>query len=399
MRHTAVTTGKTLARRIWRPAMRVAMVATAFAISGVATAADLGEALDTLRAVGPNGEGNQVAAAAWQQAAQADVSQVPSLLAGLDGANPLAANWIRTAVEAVCERAVRDEGTLPKAALERFVLDTTHDPRGRRLAFDWLVEVDDTAEERIVPQFLDDPSVELRREAVTKLIEKGQQAAKASRRDEALEQFVRAFDAARDRDQVDLLAKQLKELGHEVDLVRHDGMVVEWSVIGPFDNADEAGFDTVYPPEMELDVNARYDGKHGEIGWKRYISKSRVGKVDLYEALADSLVRISDKLQERDIVCYAVADFHCASDRDVEIRSSTTNAIKIWVNGELVDEHNVYHAGSQFDQFEAEAKLRKGKNQILVKLCQNAQTQSWTESLAFQLRVCDAVGSGIVSAK
>ena len=97
------------------------------------------------------------------------------------------------------------------------------------------------------------------------------------------------------------------------------------------------------------------------------------------------------------MVGYAVAEFHSPRDREVQIRSSTTNAIKIWVNGKLIDEHNVYHAGSQFDQFEADAVLREGKNQILVKLCQNAQDQSWTEVFSFQLRVCDAIGGAILS--
>lgn len=366
-------------------------------IAGSSSAADLKEALRTLRAVGPEGAGNEAASAAWQEVAQADVSQVPKLLAALDGASLLAANWIRTAVDTVCERALRDEGTLPKEAFEQFTLETAQDPKARRLAYEWLLKVDPEAEERIAPQFLDDPSVELRRDAVARLIEQGEKAANADDKDKAVTLLTRAFDAARDRDQIDLLARQLKELGHEVDLIRHDGMMVDWLVIGPFDNTDEAGYDTVYPPEKEIDTKAKYDGKHGQVGWGSYRSESRVGKIDLYKALADSLVDISEKLHEREVVGYAVAEFHSPRDQEVQIRSSSTNAIKIWVNGKLVDEHNVYHAGSQFDQFEADAVLREGKNQILVKLCQNAQTQSWTEVFSFQLRVCDAIGSAILS--
>ena len=194
-----------------------------------------------MRAVGPEGAGNEAASAAWQNVARADVSEVPRLLAALDGANPLAANWIRTAVDTVCERALRDEGTLPKEALEQFTLQTSHDPKGRRLAYEWLLKVDPEAETRIVPQFLDDPSVELRRDAVARLIKQGEKTAKADDKSKAVKLLTRAFDAARDRDQIDLLAKQLKELGHEVDLIRHDGMIVDWLVVGPFDNTDEAG--------------------------------------------------------------------------------------------------------------------------------------------------------------
>ncbi len=367
--------------------------------AGTAGADELKDALGTLRAVGAQGAGNEAATVAWKEVAGVDVSRVPEILAALDGANPLAANWIRTAVDTVCERSVRDQGTLPTDALERFVLQTSHEPKGRRLAYEWLVKVDTGAEARIVPQFLDDPSVELRREAVARLIDQGEKAAEGEDKGEAVKLFQKGFDAARDRDQIDTLSKQLKKLGHEVDLVGHDGLIVDWLVIGPFDNAEEAGFDQVYPLETGFDGNAEYEGKHGKVAWLKYRSVSPTGKVNLYDALKSSLVRISEKLQERDVVAYAVTEFDSPSDRTVQIRSSSTNAIKIWVNGKLVDGHNVYHAGSQFDQFEAEAVLRQGSNRILVKLCQNAQTQSWTEKLEFQLRVCDVIGGGVLSEK
>jgi len=366
---------------------------------GRAAGADLADALDTLRAVGPEGAGNEAATVAWQQAAQVDVSRVPQLLAGLKGANPLAANWIRTAVDAVCERTLRNGGTLPKQAFEQFVLNTDQDPRARRLAYEWLLKVDPAAEGRIVPQLLDDPSVELRRDAVARLIEQGEKAVAAKQTDEAAKLLQQAFDAARDRDQIGTIVKLLKDLGREVDLVTHDGLIVDWQVIGPFDNTDEAGFNKVYPPETAFDASAEYQGKHGKVAWLKYRSEDPAGKVDLYKALEETLTRISEKLQERDVVAYAVSDFHSPSEKTVQIRSSTMNAIKTWVNGVLVDEHNVYHAGSQFDQYQADAVIRRGSNRIMVKLCQNAQTQSWTETFAFQLRVCDAIGSGIVSAE
>ncbi|MCG8625290.1 MAG: hypothetical protein MJE68_25235, partial [Proteobacteria bacterium] len=43
-----------------------------------------------------------------------------------------------------------------------------------------------------------------------------------------------------------------------------------WWVIFPFDNVDEKGFDTVYPPETEIDLEKEYIGKDGrKIGWYR----------------------------------------------------------------------------------------------------------------------------------
>ena len=43
-----------------------------------------------------------------------------------------------------------------------------------------------------------------------------------------------------------------------------------WWVIHPFDNTDEKGFNTIYPPELEIDFDKEYEGKNGRlIKWYR----------------------------------------------------------------------------------------------------------------------------------
>jgi hypothetical protein len=49
------------------------------------------------------------------------------------------------------------------------------------------------------------------------------------------------------------------------------------------------------------------------------------------------------------------------------------------------------------DQYVSPAVLRPGRNVILVKVCQNEQTQSWAREWSFQLRVCDATGGAVLS--
>jgi hypothetical protein len=41
--------------------------------------------------------------------------------------------------------------------------------------------------------------------------------------------------------------------------------------------------------------------------------------------------------------------------------------------------------------------LQAGKNVILVKVCQNEQTESWAQRWEFQLRVCDSIGAAILA--
>jgi hypothetical protein len=51
----------------------------------------------------------------------------------------------------------------------------------------------------------------------------------------------------------------------------------------------------------------------------------------------------------------------------------------------------------RLDQYRLKANLKKGRNVIMLKLCQNEQMQNWTKEWQFQLRVCDATGTAILS--
>lgn len=60
--------------------------------------------------------------------------------------------------------------------------------------------------------------------------------------------------------------------------------------------------------------------------------------------------------------------------------------------------NEVYHSGSSLDQYVASGKLKRGRNVILLKICQNEQTENWAQDWEFQLRICDAVGTAVLAA-
>jgi hypothetical protein len=340
-----------------------------------------------LKAVGSEGAGTTAAQQAWKQLSQADAAAIPTILLGLNDASPLAANWLRASIDAIAERQLRTGGKLPKGDLETFALNTKNAPRARRLAFEWLCRADTTATDRLIPQMLDDPSLELRRDAVARIIGAAEKEEEASKTDAARETYRRALTSARDLDQVQAIVKKLEGFGEKVDLTRHFGYVIKWKLIGPFDNTDEKGFDVLYPPEVGVDYKAEYDGKSGKVKWIDYASEDPYGKVDLNKALEKANATTA----------YAAAEFLAEKPRDVEIRLTSTNANKIWLNGELVSQNNVYHAGEQMDQYIGKGKLKAGRNMILVKVLQNHQKESWAQDWDFKLRVCDASGTAILS--
>ena len=83
----------------------------------------------------------------------------------------------------------------------------------------------------------------------------------------------------------------------------------------------------------------------------------------------------------------------------VELRLGCENAWKIWVNGKFLFGRDEYHRGMEVDQYRLTTELKKGRNTILVKLCQDEMKEEWTKGWEFQLRITDALGTPIASAK
>ena len=81
------------------------------------------------------------------------------------------------------------------------------------------------------------------------------------------------------------------------------------------------------------------------------------------------------------------------AERPVEIRAGSNNAVRIWVNGKEIYFREEYHHGmADGPARRQDARCKAGRNEILIKVCQNEQTDSWAEQWSFQLRICDALG-------
>jgi len=233
---------------------------------------------------------------------------------------------------------------------------------------------------------LHDPSPELRRDAVDVAITEAQRLLDKGDKSAATAAFRKALAGACDQDQVDAIAKKLKTLGVEVDLAAHFGFVRNWHLAVPFDNTREAGFRAAYPPEKEVDLSARYKGKNGtEARWLACATSDPHGIVDLNKVLG--------KL--KGTVAYAYAVIDSPAERPVQIRAGSINAIKMFLNGKEVFAVEEYHHGMRLDQYVGKGILKAGRNELLIKSCQNEQNESWAQSWTFQVRLCDSVGEAL----
>ncbi len=351
-------------------------------------AADLSSAAREVKAVAAEGRGNPAASVAWRRLAAADSKSLPVLLGAMDGANDYALNWLRSAVETVVQRETEAGHILPVEPLTRFVRDTRHHPRARYLALELITRQDAAIGARLLPEFLNDPAPDLRRDAVQAVIDEGARFG-TNNKAAAIPLFQKALTSVREPDQVDDLAKRLADLGQKVDLPKVFGWVNKWKVIGPFDNTGGAGFERVFPPETQLDTSLKFDGKSGSVGWRDYQTTSDYGLVDFNQPFTPL----------KGVTGYALAEFWSDTPRRVELRIGCKVGWKVWANGRFLFGRDEYHRGFEIDQYRMPIDLLKGRNLILVKCCQNEQTEDWTKEWEFQLRITDSTGNPIFSTR
>lgn len=364
----------------------VAVVAVAVASSAASAGSSLVPLLARVKAVASEGKGNAEAAAAMRELVKQGPEALPEILSAIDDASPLAANWLRSAVDAVADRALLGGKSLPEKKLDAFVRDTKHSGPARRLAYEWLVRIDAGTPDKFLPDMLDDPSAELRRDAVAVVLKEAQEYFEKEQKAAATASYRKALKHARDRDQVQLIAARLKKLDVDVDLTAHFGFITRWQVVGSFDNKKGVGFHTVYPPEKGVDLAAMYKDKEGAVlRWQEHETKLPLGLVDFN--------KIYGNLHGTTAFAYAIVT--SATERPVELRASSNNAIQMYLNGKQIFGREEYHHGTRMDQHVGKGILRAGRNEILVKVCQNEQTENWAQSWTFQLRVCDHLGAAV----
>lgn len=134
----------------------------------------------------------------------------------------------------------------------------------------------------------------------------------------------------------------------------------KWHYIGPFDNTGQNGFNTVYPPEKEIDLAKKYPGKGGEVSWKE-------GK--FIDGQVNDLLNLFQGPQREFGVVYLYREIETGTPLDLPISLGSDDTLSVWLNGQRLLHENVYRAAAP-DQNQLTLKLRAGKNALLLKICQ-----------------------------
>jgi hypothetical protein len=134
-----------------------------------------------------------------------------------------------------------------------------------------------------------------------------------------------------------------------------------WLVIGPFENLMNKGLTLAYPPETEINVSATYQGKWGDVKWQKPYDGVTDGQIDfisIFPPIMSALV-------------YAIIDVISPDDRKVQLRISSDDGVKVWLNGRVVWISSSPRS-FKIDQDIVPIELEKGINRLLFKVDQFA---------------------------
>jgi len=153
------------------------------------------------------------------------------------------------------------------------------------------------------------------------------------------------------------------------------GVQTKWNLIGPFDNKEGKGFDAVYPPEKEIHLKEKVEGAEGEAAWEVWNCGDLCGAVDL-----------KSHYKTNQWVCaYALGYLTVDSETPVKIRVGINDAMKMWVNGDLVFVKPP-DSTAILDNWAIPMVLKPGTTPVLLKICN--EEKDW----GFYFRVTDEQG-------
>ncbi len=340
--------------------------------------ADIATSIAALRGTGPGGKGNAQAASAWRELVGHGPAALVPALGALDDEDPVSANWLRPALDAILEKSGNDR--IPARELELFLEDRKGGRMARACALELIRKKDPASADTFLGKATDDPSPEIRRQAIAMALDK--MPAEGPDRTAALKRLLKV---ACDRDQVDQIAKDLAAAGIKTDLASHFGFILNWSVVGPFPVPEATGFGVKFAPEDNVKINETISTPKGPLKWKSVSTTDASGVINLNKELAD----------EKSVVGYAFTRIESPVEQRVVLRAGSITAIKVFLNGKEVYGKDEYHHGMHQDQHQAIVILKPGANDLLLKVCQNQKGQSWEKNWQFQIRFTDFTGAKV----
>lgn len=152
--------------------------------------------------------------------------------------------------------------------------------------------------------------------------------------------------------------------------------IIDWLVLGLFDNRDGAGERREF---INLDNGALtglHDGKYGKVSWRR--SPRSFVNINLNGFFGGE--DREHRGNPEDVCAYALTYIHAPTEREGLIEVATSNEIgELWVNRASITGGPILFCDKPTTPKQFKVVLRKGENELLLKLCE--RTGEWRFSV------------------
>ncbi len=145
-------------------------------------------------------------------------------------------------------------------------------------------------------------------------------------------------------------------------IYQREGYLLDWQIVGPFENTSRAGQGAVYGPETRaFDPAQIFLGKlpAEPLAWRRFLHA---------QAPRGAFINLADFLHPHEQATgYATVWVKAARTGPAALHLGTSGAYKVWLDGQLVGEGDTYRTPTPLQESHA-LTLRAGWNRLLVKL-------------------------------
>jgi hypothetical protein len=135
----------------------------------------------------------------------------------------------------------------------------------------------------------------------------------------------------------------------------------KWFYLGPFDNTRGIGFTTEHAVEKGVDLQKDWVGKNNlKIAWK---------EANFADGQINDLLNLVPPPYRTWSTMYLFREIEASDDMELPLSLGSDDTLTVWLNGDKILGQNVYRACAP-DQDQVTLKLKKGANQVLLKIGQ-----------------------------
>ncbi len=257
------------------------------------------------------------------------------------------------------------------------VLDLARDGGQRLDALRGLVEADDTRQLARVEGLVQDPQVGL--EAARGVVKLAATLGKGGDLPGAEIRLMKIVSGDFPRELKGRAVDEMKALGLDPQRRAHrEGFVVDWWVVTPLPNGDGKGLERKDFPEEVVELDKEHRVGERRFRWQQISEVTIDGRVNLVPFFR----------RGENVVTYAYTELESAGARDALFKMGSDDGIACWLNGERLHLNNASR-GLKIDEDVVKARLKEGKNKLLLKI---SQTDGAWE---FAFRITDPEGKPI----